>query len=160
MQKTATCNGMDEEIRIFIGRRLKEQRERFGWSQSEMAEIADVSKRSVASWEAGESMPGADAMARLAGKGMDLLYVVQGQPTPVLAESLSADERALVHNYQRADALGRSLVDGVAALASGGARTASGSGSVVHIGGNVGQSVAGEQTITAPVSISVGKSRK
>lgn len=160
MQKTAMRNGMNEEIRIFIGRRLKEERDRFGWSQAEFAEIADVSKRSVASWESGESMPGADAMARLAARGVDLLYVVQGERAPVLSSALSDGERALVSNYQRADARGRSLVDGVAELAGGVAGTGRVPAPLVQIGGDVGQHIAGIQTVAGPMTINVGKGRK
>lgn len=70
---------MNEEIRNLVGGRLKEEREKLVWSQAVLAEVASVSKRSVAAWEGGETAPGADALALLSLKGLDVLYVLTGQ---------------------------------------------------------------------------------
>lgn len=98
---------MSEEIRILIGSRLKEERERLGLSQAALAEAAGVSKRSVAAWEGGESMPGADDIAQLVAHGIDALYVIAGSKTPQASASLSPEESALVDNYKHSDEEGR-----------------------------------------------------
>jgi transcriptional regulator with XRE-family HTH domain len=38
---------------------IKEQRERIGWTQSQLAEYMGVSERTIQNWEAGETMPSA-----------------------------------------------------------------------------------------------------
>lgn len=98
---------MNEEIRILVGARLKEERERLGLSQNALAEAAGVSKRSVAAWEGGESTPGADDIAQLMGHGVDVLYVIAGSKTPRAADALSPEEAALVDNYKHSDEEGR-----------------------------------------------------
>ena len=62
-----------------IGHRLSEERARLEWSQDELATIADVTRRSVSSWEKGDGpTPNAEALAALHRAGMDVLYVVTG----------------------------------------------------------------------------------
>lgn len=98
---------MNEEIRNLVGGRLKEERERLAWSQAVLAEVATVSKRSVAAWESGETAPGADVLALLSVKGVDVLYVLTGQRTPQAVGTLSAEESALLDNYNHSDEEGR-----------------------------------------------------
>ena len=82
-----------------IGHRLAEERARLGWSQDELASIADVTRRSVSSWEKGDGpSPNAEALAALHGAGMDVLYVVTGNRET----RLSAAEDA--HNALTAEA--------------------------------------------------------
>lgn len=141
---------MNEEIRNIVGRRLKEEREKLAWPQAVLADVAGVSKRSVAAWESGESAPGADVLAVLSGKGVDVLYVLTGQHTPSDAASLSMEEAALVLRYrQRSPVLRAYLQEMGAATAAGNA---------VTIGGDVGQSIAGDASFSAPVSF--GSSKK
>ncbi|EHG3076017.1 transcriptional regulator [Salmonella enterica] len=62
-----------------LGARLKEERNRLGFSQSEFAELVGASYKSQLRWEKDESAPGADALSVWAGIGLDVLYVVTGQ---------------------------------------------------------------------------------
>ncbi len=61
-----------------IGRRLKDERERLGMSQTEFAAIAGASKHAQINWEKGDATPNANALAAWAEKGLDVLYVVTG----------------------------------------------------------------------------------
>ena len=98
---------MHEEIRLSLGVRLREERERLGFSQTSFAELGGVSLRTEQDWERGVSAPKSDFLAVAADHGIDVLYVITGQRTPVAATSLTNDEKALVDNYNHADEEGR-----------------------------------------------------
>lgn len=98
---------MSEEIRASVGTRLKEERERLGWSQAALADAVGASRRAVVTWEGGATVPGADALAALAPHGYDVLYIVVGQRTPISKQALTPDEAALLDNYKHADEAGR-----------------------------------------------------
>jgi len=145
--------------------RLREERKRLGLTQEAFGAAGGVQKGAVINYEKGERTPDATFLAGIAAAGADLLYIVTGTPTPRGASSYSPQELGLLESYAKADDAGRAAVEGVAALA---ARVASapadgssnGQGNSVTIGGDVGQSVAGNQTTTGSVSFSVGKRAK
>ena len=151
---------MNEEIRKLIGGRLKEERESLGWSQPKLADVSFVSKRSVAAWESGESVPGADALAVMSISNVDVLYVLTGVRKSPAADGLAPDESTLLAAYKAADTTGKGALQAVALLAGRSAAPAKQSRNTVTIGGDVGQAIAGDQTNTAPVSFSVGGKRK
>lgn len=140
---------MSEEIRANVGLRLKEERERLGLSQTALGGIVGSSRRAVVAWEGGDTMPGADALALLSSEGLDVLYVVAGQRNSAVSASLSSDESTLVARYRQSSPVLRAyLQEFGSALAAG---------NTVSIGGDVGQSIAGDQSNTGQVSFNVGK---
>ncbi len=152
---------MIEEIRIGIGERLRQERDRLSLTQAAFAELADVSKRSVASWESGESTVGADALARLVLGGLDVHYVLTGTRTEIAATALSADERRLLERYRSSSPILLAYLQefdippsSVPADGKAGALPP-----MVMIGGDVGQSVAGDSIHHEPVTFKVGKKR-
>ncbi|MDR1995136.1 helix-turn-helix transcriptional regulator [Azonexus sp.] len=62
-----------------IGARLKEERDRIGLSQTEFAELAGVTRKTLYGYEAGERAPDAACLNIWAGRGLDVLYVITGQ---------------------------------------------------------------------------------
>ncbi|WP_225816227.1 helix-turn-helix domain-containing protein [Photorhabdus antumapuensis] len=62
-----------------LGERLKKERERLGFNQSDFAEIVGASRKSQIRWEKDESAPGADAISLWAKIGLDVLYLITGQ---------------------------------------------------------------------------------
>ncbi|SDI77718.1 helix-turn-helix domain-containing protein [Variovorax sp. OV700] len=98
---------MEEEIRLSIGARLREEREKLGLSQSAFAEMGGVSLRAEQDWERGISAPKADFLAVAVAQGVDVFYVLTGRRIPALVDSLSKDEQNLVENYKRTDEEGR-----------------------------------------------------
>ncbi|EYU13282.1 MULTISPECIES: helix-turn-helix domain-containing protein [Photorhabdus] len=62
-----------------LGERLKKERERLGFSQSDFAEMVGASRKSQIRWEKDESAPGADAISLWAKEGLDVLYLITGQ---------------------------------------------------------------------------------
>jgi|GEM_PF-1364119 len=62
-----------------LATRLKAERERLGFSQTDFAALAGASKHSQINWEKGAAAPNATVLAAWAAHGMDVLYVVTGQ---------------------------------------------------------------------------------
>lgn len=83
-----------------LGLRLKEERDRLGYSQPAFAELVGSGKHAQIKWEKGETSPTALALETWASVGLDVLYVVTGQR---LAAQPAADpsEQLLLDNYRR-----------------------------------------------------------
>ena len=88
------------ETIVGIGERLKEERERLGFSQTEFAAVAGASKNSQYNYEKGDRSPDAAYLAAVAEKGVDILYVVTGVMTPKVVEGFTAAEDELVNQYR------------------------------------------------------------
>lgn len=78
-----------EWTKMSLGARLKEERKRLGFNQSEFAELVGSSYKSQLRWEKDESSPSADALNIWAGIGLDVLYVVTGQRSADLPSRLN-----------------------------------------------------------------------
>ena len=88
------------ETDVGIGDRLKEERERLGLNQTELAAVAGASKNSQYNYEKGERSPDAAYLAAVAEKGVDILYVVTGVATPKVVEGFTALEDKLINQYR------------------------------------------------------------
>ncbi|AIA72728.1 putative phage-related DNA-binding protein [Pectobacterium atrosepticum SCRI1043] len=62
-----------------LGERLREERERLGFSQADFAELVGASRKSQIRWEKAESAPSADSISLWANVGLDVLYLITGQ---------------------------------------------------------------------------------
>lgn len=76
-----------------IGERIKEERKRLGFSQTDFAALGNSSKGAQISWEKGTVYPNASVLAAWAEMGLDVVYVLTGKPG-------HADLDALDKNYQ------------------------------------------------------------
>lgn len=152
---------MSTEFRVFMASRLREERERLGLKQAQMAELGSVPTRTYQDWEREISTVSVEFLMAASAHNLDVLYVVTGRRTPQVPGVLSEEETDLLSSYAQADDSGRAALQAVADLAKR-APNAKGkkAGNTVTIGGDVGQAIAGDQTNTAPVTFSVGKSRK
>lgn len=112
---------------IEIGDRLAEERKRLKLSQSAMAEIGGIVKVTQLNYELGRRAPDADYLARVAAVGVDVLYVVVGMRTPPMPgaeddgkQSMRLDKReqALIKNYEAADDVGKTYIEGTASFAA------------------------------------------
>lgn len=79
-----------------IGDRLKEERERLGFSQTEFSAVAGASKNSQYNYEKGDRSPDANYLAAVAEKGVDILYVVTGERKPRAVDSIGAEASELL----------------------------------------------------------------
>ncbi|MBS5840547.1 helix-turn-helix transcriptional regulator [Pseudomonas lundensis] len=94
-----------------IGDRLKQERERLGLNQTELAAAAGASKNSQYNYEKGERSPDAAYLAAVAQKGVDILYVVTGVPTPQVVEGFTEVEDKLVNQYRALSQADQEAVD-------------------------------------------------
>lgn len=153
----APVNGFGVRMSIFL--RLREERERLGLTQEAFGAAGGVLKRAVINYEKGERFPDASFMAGIAAAGADVQYIVTGKRASADVAGLTPDEAQLLAIYKQADPDARQALQSVAFLAArSGARA--GVGNTVTIGGDVGQQVNGDQTVTAPMTFSVGGKRK
>ena len=83
-----------------IGERLKEERVRLGLNQGDFAVMAKVSKTTQFNYEKGERSPDAEYLASVASAGADVLYIVTGRRQPATADSLTAEEAAVLAHFR------------------------------------------------------------
>lgn len=62
-----------------VGRRLREERERLGLSQTEFGRQGGVTKQAQINYESDKRSPSTDYLAKVAELGVDILYVVTGR---------------------------------------------------------------------------------
>jgi len=99
-----------------IGERLKEERERLKMNQTDFAGLGGVTRKTQFNYESGERAPDAAYLAILVQHGVDVYYVITGiRQTPVVeqevtAESLSAQEKALLDNYRNSPEAGKRAI--------------------------------------------------
>lgn len=107
-----------------LGERLKEERERLGFTIPQFAELAGAKKNTVIDWQNGMSSPPAIKLAALAGIGVDVLYVITGRREGSNASTstdLPSDERKLLKRYRALGELQRKqALDMLQVLALGG----------------------------------------
>jgi len=89
------------ETNVGIGDRLKEERERLGFSQTEFSAVAGASKNSQYNYEKGDRSPDANYLAAVADKGVDILYVVTGERKPQAADSIAAEALELIELFEQ-----------------------------------------------------------
>jgi transcriptional regulator with XRE-family HTH domain len=78
-----------DRTKMSLGARLKEERKRLGYNQSDFAELVGSSYKSQLRWEKDESSPSADALNIWASIGLDVLYVVTGRAGTLPFDRLS-----------------------------------------------------------------------
>jgi transcriptional regulator with XRE-family HTH domain len=108
-----------------IGNRIKEERERLGFTQPVFAEIAGAAKRTLIEWEKGSTSPNAVQLSALYAIGVDVQYILTGLRSHQVAEEspgyavLDKREAALIENYRHiADEEDKRCVERTALLAA------------------------------------------
>lgn len=136
-----------------IGARLLEERTRMGLNQTEFAARGGVGKATQINYEKGERSPDASYLQAIADEGADVLYIVTGKRSSDSEGRLSDAESTLLTRWRSGSPVLRGYLQEV------GQGPASG-GNTVTIGGDVGQQVNGDQTVSGPMTFNVGKGRK
>jgi transcriptional regulator with XRE-family HTH domain len=70
---------------VTIENRLKEERERLGFTQPDFAELAGTTKKTVIDYEKGKTSPKASFLETIARVGADVSYIITGVKS-VIAE--------------------------------------------------------------------------
>lgn len=140
--------------------RLREERERLGYNQTDFAAIAGVGRKTQFNYETGDRIPDAAYLAAITTVGADVPYILTGErdgPPPL---TLAADEEVLLDGYRGLDKETKKrmlafVLGGDAPKAPKHAPT-----QVFHSGVEIGQHIQGDQTYNKPVTISVGGGKK
>lgn len=103
---------------MHLGERLKEERERLGYNQTDFAALASSTRKTLFNWESDLASPSATALAAWGAVGLDVLYVVTGQRNAPVAPALSRRAAALLDNYEHTDEAGKKIIEGTASLAA------------------------------------------
>ena len=133
--------------------RLREIRKGMNLTQADFGALAGVTVTAQLNYEKGTRNPDTAYLERLAAHGVDVVYLLTGERIPRGAAALSEAEAALIARYRSGSPALRGHLQEL------GQAPASGSNAVT-IGGDVGQQVNGDQTVTAPMTFNVGKGRK
>ncbi|WP_102663618.1 helix-turn-helix domain-containing protein [Herbaspirillum sp. BH-1] len=140
-----------------IGERLKAERTRLGFNQTEFAAVGGVQRRAQVFYEQDERRPDAGYLLAVSRLGVDIQFVVTGIPS---VQALTDDEALLIDGFRKLDLKNKARVLGVVEGA-GGADTSSPvkkTAPTVTFHGSVGQQITGD--ITAPQTINVGRKKK
>lgn len=84
----------------FVGARLREERKTLNLTQHEFAALGGVESNAQAHYESGSRQPRASYLIGVAGKGVDILYVLLGVRTPLGESSLLPSEAAVIKHYR------------------------------------------------------------
>lgn len=134
--------------------RLREIRKGMNLTQADFGALAGVTVTAQLNYEKGTRNPDTAYLERLAAHGVDVVYLLTGERIPRGAAALSEAEAALIARYRSGSPALRGYLQEL------GQAPASGSNAVT-IGGDVGQQVNGDQSVTAPMTFNVGsKPRK
>ena len=92
-----------------IGSRLKDERERLGLNQTELAELCGATRKTQFNYETNVRRPDADYLAALATAGADVLYVLTGQYSAGVkpAPAQTPEEKVLLEYFREASAIAR-----------------------------------------------------
>ncbi|XXQ53559.1 helix-turn-helix domain-containing protein [Xenophilus aerolatus] len=101
------------------GERLRQERDRLGLSQQALADLIGVQRAMLSRYERGVAEPGASALMKLAGAGINVSFVLFGAQVATGNDSgtttrvLTPEQAALLDNYEAADERGRAAARGV-----------------------------------------------
>jgi transcriptional regulator with XRE-family HTH domain len=95
--------------------RIREERERLGFNQAEMAERCGVSREIWGKYERGKAAPGGEVLFAFAQAGADMQYILTGQRA---GSALPRREAALIDNYRQSDERGKRIIEQTASAAA------------------------------------------
>lgn len=78
----------------YVGKRLKEERNRLGLNQSDFAVLGGVEKRAQIYYEQEARSPDAEYLAAIAKAGADVLYIVTGVRSAASLDQAAEDQGA------------------------------------------------------------------
>lgn len=79
---------------LVIGERLREERERLGYSQTEFGELVDKTRKSIAGYEGGKRAPDIADLLTWGEYRLDVVYVLYGAPSTPENFARATDKKA------------------------------------------------------------------
>lgn len=141
-----------------IGERLKSERTRLGFNQTEFAAIGGVQRRAQLFYEQDERRPDAGYLQAVARLGVDVQFVVTGIRS---GQALSKDEEQLLARFRNLDLIGKArllgVVEGISTSDASLPLQTHKRSVQMTIHGSVGQQITGD--ITAPQTITMGRKK-
>lgn len=141
-----------------IGERLKSERTRLGFNQTEFAAIGGVQRRAQLFYEQDERRPDAGYLQAVARLGVDVQFVVTGIRS---GQALSKDEEQLLARFRNLDLMGKArllgMVEGISTSDASLPLQTHKRSVQMTIHGSVGQQITGD--ITAPQTITMGRKK-
>lgn len=128
--------------------RLKEERERLGFTQEAFGAIGGVKKLAQLKYEKGERSPDANYLAAISKVGADVLYLLAGARTEA---TIGGEEELLLKGFRAMDAETKRRT---LAMVYGGTPPAASS---FNVRGNVGSQVG---TNTGSINVDIGRRKK
>lgn len=98
---------------VSVGERLKEERERLGYNQTDFVRIAGVTLQSQGNYESGRREPSTSYFAAIAAAGADVQYIITGVRCSAVAAGLTREEVEILEGYRQADTTGRTAMRAV-----------------------------------------------
>lgn len=123
-----------------IGIRLKEERERLGLTQPDFAKAAGAAKRTLIEWEKGTTSPNTVQLSALSKIGVDVYYVITGEPNLFFADDDSKTKQLIEQHEARGAATAKAPAaitpdtapDGFILVPHYEVQASAGNGSLVH----------------------------
>lgn len=91
-------NSSNVESIAQIGARFREERERLGYSQSALGEHFASTRKTLANWESGVTMPDANHLLVFHRLGADVMYILTGRRSPLMAAEKAAAYATPAHS--------------------------------------------------------------
>ncbi|HBZ57526.1 MAG TPA: transcriptional regulator [Sutterella sp.] len=91
--------------RRMIGERIRDERERLGYTELQIAQLLGIPLETYQAQERGESDPGLFSLPRLEACGFDILFIVTGERNKPVQE-----ESELLQRFRELSAKGRASI--------------------------------------------------
>lgn len=118
--------GMDD-VKVIVGKRLQEERERFKYSQSFIGEtVGNTTRYTVMNWENGKTTPSAESLIMLGEIGFDVMYILTGVRSQPAESVLSRPEQAILEHYRNTNEEGQKVIEQTALFAAQSAQKTAG----------------------------------
>ncbi len=101
-----------DDIKVAVGSRIQEERNRLGFTQSFIGEtVGNTTRYTVMNWENGKNTPSTESLILLGTIGFDVVYILTGTRSAPVEGSLSHREAAVLDHYRNTDEVGRSAIE-------------------------------------------------
>lgn len=94
-----------------LGSRLREERQRLCLSQKDFSGLGGVQVNAQGKYESDQRIPNARYLTAISAKGIDVLYVVTGDRTPLSIACLDPQEQDILRSYRALDPTSQDVLE-------------------------------------------------